>query len=386
MFRGVLIHASSDRAHVLRYLVAAADCVQIQRDFDGIPNEHELRRTLIGLYVEVAVIDLQHPASLTVASQLREFEPNLVIIGFGPSLETSLLASKAGVDEVLGSEATPSEFRASIQDQLRRKQSAILPGLFCFLPAKAGSGCSTITMNVAVSLAQDESKRVLVIDADLRSGVMALLLGTEARHSLQSVLAGIQNLDVRRIEDFVYSAYGVDFLLSSHSLDANHPEWSDYFHLLSLVTPHYDAILVDLPELINPATYELVRRAVRVFVTSTAELPALALTRQRCDELSRLNLPQERTGILINRWQRSDPSLEEIAAMIHHPVLKAFPNDYPGVRSALLAGQAVSRTTRLGTAYCEFAAELTGKKTMSSSGFVGKIRSFWGHKEVTRVS
>lgn len=385
MFRGVLIHNSSNRAHVVRYLVAAADCVHVQRDFDGIPNDHELRRTLTGLQVEVAVVDLHEPAALTVVAQLREFDENLTIIGYGPGLETALMAPKVGVDEVLPAEVNPGELRQAIQENLRKRRSAVIEGLWCFLPAKAGSGCSTTVLNVAVAAARDEGKRVLVIDADLRSGVQGVLLGTEGHASLQSVLAGIQNLDMGRLEDFVHRAHGVDFLLSSRALDAGMPEWADYFHLISMVQERYDVIVVDLPELINGATYELVRRAGRVLVVSTAELPALALTRQRCEELNRLNVPATRTGVVVTRWQRTDPSLEEISGMVKQEITKAIPNDYVGLRTALLAGQVVSRTSRLGQAYSEFAAELSGRKVAAEGGLTGKLRSLWGLRESIKV-
>jgi MinD-like ATPase involved in chromosome partitioning or flagellar assembly len=386
MFRGVLIHNGSSRAHMLRYLVAAAECLHIQRDFDGSPNEHELRRALTGLNVEVAVVDLQQPSALKVVAQLRVMEEDLAIIGFGPGLETALLAGKAGTDEVLAEDASPEDLRIAIQECLRKRRSGVMEGLYCFLPAKAGSGCSTTVMNLAVAAARDEGKRVLVIDADLRSGVQAELLGTEPKAALQNVLAGIHNLDAGRLEDFVHRAQGVDFLLSSRALDAGLPEWADYFHLLSLVQGQYDLILVDLPELINEATYELVRRSARVLVVSTAELPALALTRQRCEELTRLNIPKTRVGVVVTRWQRTDPTLDEIGGMVQQEIAKAIPNDYVGLRAALLAGQAVSRSSRLGQAYSEFAAELSGRKVVAEAGLTGKLRSLWGLRETIKAS
>jgi len=268
---------------------------------------------------------------------------------------------------------------------LRKRQGGQEKGLFCFLPAKAGSGASTIVMNTAAALAREQGKRVLVVDADLRSGVQAVLLGTEPTRSIQSLLAGVEQMDRRRLDELVYQAEGVDYLLSSRSPDAEPPEWSHYFHLLSLIRGRYDAVLVDLPELVNPATYELVRRAERVYVVTTAEVPSLSLARNRCEELARLKLPREVSGVLVNRWQREDPSVEQIAGMVGEQVTRIFPNDYPAVRAAVLEGRPVAARTRLGAAYAEFAGELFGVEATPEKGLTGKLKSMWGLRESIRA-
>lgn len=381
MFSTVLIHSGSNRAHVLRYLVAATDCVEIVRDFDNLPTDHELKRIIGSLEPEVVIVDLGTMDALGFASQVRAVSPSTAVLGFGPSLETALTAPRVGFDMVLAADATAEEMRGAIQDSLRKQRGGVERSLFCFLPAKAGSGCSTIVMNTAAALAREERKRVLVLDADLRSGIQSILLGTEPRRSIQSVLAGITQMDKRRFPECVYSAQGVDYLLSSRSLDATPPDWADYFHLLSTVKGMYDAILVDLPELVNPATFELVRRSSQIFVVCTPEVPSMTLAKNRCQELERLSIPRTRTGLLINRWHKSDPSPEEVSRLVEHDIAKVFPNDYPGVRSAILSGRPVTPISRLGQAYGEFAAELCGKKIINDQSFTGKLKSLWGIRE-----
>ena len=378
MFSTMVLHSGSDRAHRLRYLVAAADCLDVVRDLDGSPGDRELQRLVGNLAPEVIIVDITNLDALPFASLIREVAPATAIIGYGAQLEAALTAPRLGFDSALGEDASEVDLRNAIYDAMRKHQGGIDTGLFCFLPSKAGTGCSTIVMNTAVALARDEGKRVLVVDADLRSGIQSVLIGVEPNRSLQSLLAGINQFDKKRLPDCVNSFLGVDFLLSTPSLDAGPPEWADYFHLLSMARSTYDAVLVDLPELVNPATVELVRRARQIYVVTTPEVPSMTLAKHRCQELTRLSLPKTRIGLLVNRWHRTDPDTELIGRLIDHPVSRIFPNDYPGVRNAIVNKRPVSPRSNLGLAFTEFAGELFGKFTLHDNSFTGKLKSLWG--------
>jgi pilus assembly protein CpaE len=386
MFSTIVIHSGSARAHLLRYLVSAIDCLEIVRDLNHTPSDHEITRLIGSLEPDVVLIDLGEQEALTCAMQIREARSQTAIVGFGPTIETALSASKAGFDAVLKENCDVDEMRQAVQDALRAQQGGIEKSLYCFLPSKAGSGCSTVVLNTAAALARDEGKRVLVLDTDLRSGVLGIMLGVEPKGSIQIVLNNLNRMDKRRFHDFVHSAQGVDYLLSSRSLDATPPEWSDYFQLLSMLRGMYDAILVDMPELVNPASVELVRRAREIFVVATPEIPSLHLARHRCTELSRLTIPKTRIGLLINRWHKTDPSTDEIGKLVEHEVSRVFPNDYMGVRSAILSGRPVTARSKLGVAYSDFAAELIGKVPVHDTSITGKLKSFWGIRETVPLS
>ncbi len=253
------------------------------------------------------------------------------------------------------------------------------PALFSFLPSKAGSGASTVVLNTATALAEFYDKRVLVIDADLRSGILAIMLDVEPLGSLQTILSDTSQLGQLQWSQCVVPVHGVDYLLSSRSLDMALPEWLHYYQLLNFARQHYDAILVDLPELVNAATVEIVRRSAMVFPVCTPEIPSLRLTQHRCTELQRWNVPEERIGILLNRWHKTDPTPAEITRLLGRPVLKAFPNDYPALRAAVAAGSSVPFDSKLGGAFLEFAGKLVAEPAVNrQSGIAERLRGMLG--------
>jgi pilus assembly protein CpaE len=383
MFAAILIHAGPNLAAPyspahLRALAQASNCLQIVRDLDAIPHEHELRRHLNLTAPAVVILNLMAPGAMDVAALVRRIHPSSAIFGYAASFEHAQLAHQYGINGVVQATSDANVFRTALQQAIQHQKGGIESNLFLFLPSKAGSGASTLAVNTAVSLARDHAKRVLLIDSDLRSGILAVMLGITSRRSTEYVLQSIHELDHLQLKDCMGKTDGVDCLLSSHTLDTNPPEWQDYNQLLTLIRGHYDAVIVDMPELINPATIELVRRAQDIFLVSTPEIPAMTMAKQRLSELKRLEIPVERTKLLLNRWHKSDPSPKEISALIGHQVHQTFPNDYAAVRAAILSSRPVSPHSRLGRSYSEFAGNLLPKTAPQAQSFSGLLKNLFG--------
>src|SRR5207253_2160278 len=130
-------------------------------------------------------------------------------------------------------------------------------------------------------------RKPLLIDADLHSGVISELLGCRHHRSVLDALENASELDYSKWSQYVKRSHDVDILLSGRSKPATLPLWSSYHHLLNFAAPRYDHILVDLPEVVNDATVEIVRRAKWVFVVCTLETASLTLVPQRYEELRR---------------------------------------------------------------------------------------------------
>lgn len=315
---------------------------------------------------------------MDVAALIRRIHPQTAILGYAANFEHAQIAHQYGINAVVQATPDPDVFNAALQEAIQRQKGGLESNLFVFLPAKAGSGASTLAMNTAVALARDHAKRVLLIDSDLRSGILAVMLGITSRRSTEYVLQSIHEMNLLQFTDCLGKTDGVDCLLSSHSLDTNPPEWQDYNQLLLLIRAKYDAVIVDMPELVNPATIELVRRAGSIFVVSTPEIPSMTMVKQRLSELRRLEIPVERTKLLLNRWHKSDPSTKEISSLVGHGVYQTFPNDYSAVRAAILSSRPVSPNSRLGRAYSDFAAQLLPRQQASPSSFAGLLKNLFG--------
>lgn len=358
MFSALVILGTAENAPLVRSMVAMTGQIMVMREAPAPPGNYELGRLMNALVPDIVFIDLSSgEAALECVARIREFSPRAAIVGIGCTPEMKLLAKQVGLTAGVPIEATPEDLNAAIRRALELHQGGVERFLFTFLPSKAGSGCSTVVLNTAVAMAR-LGKRVLVIDADLRSGILALMLGVEPSGGTQAALSASDQLDTFAWRRNIVTLHGVDFLLSTRALDITPPDWANYYQVLNFAKPQYDAILVDMPELVNPATMEVVRRAQRLLPVCTPEIPSLRLTIHRCKELGRLKIADERIGILLNRYHRTDPPVNQLAELLGKPVAMTFPNDYHSVHAAMVAGRPVPAESPLGQAFESFAASL----------------------------
>ena len=130
-------------------------------------------------------------------------------------------------------------------------------------------------------------------------------------------------------------------------------------------------MLVDLPELDNPATVEIVQSARHVLVVhhpGEAVLP-LKMAERRERDLIECGVPAERIKFLVNRWHKQEnQQREEIESFLKRPVFASFPNDFPAVRRATMAGAPVAPSSSLGQSFQTFVQKLIWNKSTKPAG------------------
>jgi Flp pilus assembly CpaE family ATPase len=134
---------------------------------------------------------------------------------------------------------------------------------------------------------------------------------------------------------------------------------------LSYARRHYSSIVVDLSGMMERYAIEILHEAKKVFLVTTAELPALHLCREKLGFLRSQDL-DGRVSILLNRAQKKGQiSQQEMENLFGMPIHMTFPNDYAGVHKALTAGKQVEASSALGSRYRELAQTMVGKKAAS---------------------
>ena len=203
---------------------------------------------------------------------------------------------------------------------------------------------------------------MLALESDLRSGVLSVMLNAEFGHGLAQALANSRDLDILTLNQVIHRSEGVDWLFATPERETALPQWLDYFLLLEKARGYYDYILADLPEVVNQATRELVRRARRVALVTTPEVLPLRLAKQRCAELERWGVSKERTVVLLNRWHQEDLAAGELAEHLGRPIAQVFPNEYKTLRAAVLHGKPAPVGSEFARAAVAFAAQVCGEK------------------------
>jgi len=375
MFEAILMSTDPMRVRTVREALMGTGQVSVNRVLDSHPTTYEIVRLLNVTQPDLFVVDLDDGEAVAATlKNVRERSRATGIIAFGSGFGgTQEAADLLGVEVVLPYPVDVATMMAAIDRAIHDKKGEAIDNLYAFLPAKAGCGTSTLVLNTAAQLAGNLGKKTLVLEADLRSGVLDIMIGADHHGGSQRVLELAGQVDTFQWENNITRAHGVEFLLTRRESAGTIPGWHNYHQVLNFAKLKYQTILVDLPELVNPATVEIVRRAASTFVVCTPEIAPLKLAKLRCEEIALWGAPRTRIHILLNRAQRGEMKSEEVKKFTGFDVAAVFPNDYKNLREAMNAGSVVSVKTTLGQSALTFASQLAGVEAAQTGGMLRRL-------------
>ncbi len=173
MFSALLVSQNAGRRQNLTSVALTTNQLMLARILEEYPSGIALTRLLHVVEPEIVLLDLAGgDAALAFAHAIRAANPALPVLGFS---DTPAPVHAGGpLDIVLTYPPTSEELSRFVGALVRRTVFRAKENLLLFLPAKAGSGASTIVWNTAAALAEQGARRVLAIEADYRSGALSL--------------------------------------------------------------------------------------------------------------------------------------------------------------------------------------------------------------------
>jgi pilus assembly protein CpaE len=251
--------------------------------------------------------------------------------------------------EHLGRARTPAEPRAN----------ALVVGV---VPAKGGSGASTLAAWLAIEMKRAGRPRVLLVDADAVGGSIAFLLKLKPGCHLGDAVRDRGRLDTDLWSHMTLHSHGIDVAPAPEN-PAAPVEWSRQaaVELLGFWRERYDAVVIDTAGA-GAAGVELVQLADQALLVATGQVAALYAARRSFEWLQQNGVDPVRVRLVVNRHSRA-AGLEraEVASALKLEVYALLPEDTGAVEEAVLAGRPVAAGSRLGRAIQELAAKLAGK-------------------------
>jgi pilus assembly protein CpaE len=359
----VLITPSAATTGVVESMLEDSGIFRLVGKASPMRSQRECVR-LIGIHdPELILLDLNDWSE--VAGLVRQFKNSKrrgLLIGFKTTStrRERLTFEEAGVLDVLREPFSHHDLETAAYDALHRGLAAEDQNVVAFLPAKAGSGCSTVALNVAAALAASHAKRVLLVESDRRSGVLSIMLNLRNRSGLSEALQ--QAGDMTTVDWQQHSVWvaGIHLLPANPARRGPPATWAEYYQLLRFARKPYDYVFADLPEVVNEATAEVVKSARAICIVCTPEVPPLKMAAQRIAELEACQIPADRIHVVLNRWERGGLSIEDVEEIVERPVLATLPNDYKQVKTAILESRVVSPDSRFAKSCKALAQKLSG--------------------------
>jgi len=386
-----LFTSNPDTGYIVEQIAQEAGQFDLVIKGEPVPPSGELFQSLNRLDPEVILLDLAdwHNPELVsndrldmagIARYIQASDLRAVVIGFRRSWSRLEQADfeASGVLELLHEPFSALDLEKAAYNALHRTHPVTNQNILAFLPAKAGSGCSVATLNTAAALANKLQQKVLLLEADRRSGAFAIMLNLERQRGLPQALKNASSMSDLKWPEHYAEVHRMHVLLAEPGQRGMLAGWSDYYQLLRFVQEKYDFIFADLPEVVNEASAELVRCARGVFVICTPEVPSLHMALLRIAELKEFGVAKDRVHVLLNRQERGGLSRQDIENVLGRPLFATLPNDYSHVRDAIVQSRLVAPGSAFGEGCQELALKVSGlaapSRLETTFGLLSKLR------------
>ena len=195
---------------------------------------------------------------------------------------------------------------------------------------KGGTGCTTLAVNAAVALCNEET-RVVIVDANLQFGDVALFLNEQGKNTILDLAPRADELDPSIVEEVMikHAVSGVHILASpsrpEHGEKVN-PE--QFTKLLRYLRQLYAYIVVDTSSYLNDVTLSVLDVAEVVVLVTAQDIPSIKNDRLFLDLLLTLNIPLEKVALVMNKYDKRIAILpEKIGENLKQAVVAVIPLD-----------------------------------------------------------
>lgn len=199
---------------------------------------------------------------------------------------------------------------------------------------KGGVGKSTLSVNIAYTLATTPSlkARVILVDLDTSFGNVASILGLPQKANLVNWVRG----EFRdNLEELVYvePKSGMHVLMSPPDpVDAGNINYRVVDKMLSILAKRYDFVVVDTNPALRALHKAVFEWADTVLLVSTTQMPTLRDCKNMELVFKKMQIPLEKVKLIVNMVpKKANIRLREVLREFQFDILGQIPED-PGVR------------------------------------------------------
>ncbi|HEY3743924.1 MAG TPA: hypothetical protein VGL53_28970 [Bryobacteraceae bacterium] len=361
--------------------------VLVLKSLDRYPDAGEAAAVVRAHAAQVVFIDIaSNPVLIGLAAELHRAIPGLVTVALhytdaltGEPLQQVLMdLLHGGVRELLCEPFDPTLFVQAI-DRISKNVRDVgdqqeLGELYAFLPAKGGTGASTIAVNTALALGRIGAGKTLLMDCDINCGVVRFQLKIHNAFSIQDALEKGPRLDDGAWPDLAEASEQVtgDALdvLASGGVIPRYPYPEAHSRsLIEFARRRYRRVLLDLSDQLEEFAIGMLSQCRRIYLVVQPELSTVHLAREKLRFLKSIDL-DDRVEVLLTRWRKDAVlTLADIEGVLGVPISQSLSIDSKGTYQALLSGTGIDAASHFGREVQALASGISdaGEKPAASS-------------------
>jgi pilus assembly protein CpaE len=206
---------------------------------------------------------------------------------------------------------------------------------------KGGTGCTTLAVNLAITL-NNEDTRVALVDGNLQFGDVAVFLNEQGKNTIIDLAPRAEELDPEIVEDVMlkHAASGLHVLAApSRPEYAERVSSSQFAKVLEYLRQMYAYVIVDTAALLTDATLSAIDVSDLIVLVTTQDIPSIKNCRLFLDLLQTLGIERDRILFVMNRYdKRINITPDRVTENLKQEVVSVIPLDEATVTKAVNRG------------------------------------------------
>ena len=260
-------------------------------------------------------------AELSQAESMIHEHPETAAVLVASELSTTLLqtALRAGIKDVLALPVDTGQLQGTIE-----RVAATLSGVprladggpplgapagepgrtMTVFSTKGGAGTSMLATNMAVLLARQTDRPVVLVDADLQFGDVAVMLKLAPQHTIVDAVSGIDRIDAGMLESLLVTHEPSGLLVLPAPLEpafADQISGSAMVRILDLLRSFAAYVVVDTPAYFNDVVLGTIEASDDLLLVAGMDIPNIKNAKIGLQTLAQLNVPMSKVRLILNR-------------------------------------------------------------------------------------
>jgi len=252
-------------------------------------------------------------------------------------------ALEAGATDYLPKTTSPDALIGRINELIMgSSKPAATRGVVGLFSLRGGAGVTSLSVNLAICLAQSRQTRTLLVDLARLGGHAALMLGLRPAGNIAKLFESSPgDVAPQAIKPHLSQHNSGVYLLASSHVYGHELSLADtrLQQLLTIMKSGFPFVVLDIPHLVEPQFASTLQLFDKIAVVISPDMPSLQSTAIALQSLSRLGVPDDKIALVVNQVipQGALPT-ETIQKAIKRPVVATIPFD-PEMVKAVNSGK-----------------------------------------------
>jgi len=342
---------------------------------------------------DIFLVSFEEPVALAVQTieSLARVAPHAPTIVYSSLADANSVrrAMVAGARDYIIKPLKPDELSRSVYMVLEKEEQTLINQggegteaaargtVLTIFGAKGGIGKTTISTNLATTLAKLTGANVCLLDMDTRFGDVAIMMDIAVEASIADVARHLDTLDRDKIRDYLVKHHsGVNILPAPL-----HPtEWRNLTpqhieKIVELLAQTHDYVVIDTPGTFNELIATTLELANLILLVTSMDIASIKDTALALEMLRAAGVSEDKVKLTINHSTAANSLREEdVSRVLEYDVFWRIPHDL-AVSSSTQLGQPIviaKPYARVSRAIIELTQALTGTRS-EKRGFLDRF-------------